>query len=142
MDGQDIYRSASSTWLWCAMVITGFRATQAYQVSSLDDGTTRRRRHTRLGIDGQVVFEDGTVDSGIDHCILATGYQISSSFLSKPFIRKEMPPLVHIPRICIPPGFSRSTRSSGHSHSVRTSSNEIGDNPVRILKEWEFMRIE
>ncbi|KAF8345290.1 hypothetical protein F5887DRAFT_967593 [Amanita rubescens] len=43
---------------------------------------------------GQVVFEDGMVDSGIDHCILATGYQSSFPFLSEPFIRKGISPLV------------------------------------------------
>ena len=42
---------------------------------------------------GQVVFDDGAVESGIDHCILATGYDTSFPFLSKPFIRKGIPPL-------------------------------------------------
>jgi hypothetical protein len=32
--------------------------------------------------DNQVVFEDGTVESGISHCILATGYSFSFPFFS------------------------------------------------------------
>jgi hypothetical protein len=41
---------------------------------------------------GQAVFEDGTTERDIDHCILATGYKFSFPFLRKDTIRQEMPP--------------------------------------------------
>ncbi|GLB42155.1 putative FMO family protein [Lyophyllum shimeji] len=59
-----------------------------------DVGNLKRRgRVAYFGEDGQVIFEDGTVLSGIDHCILATGYQFSFPFFSPDFLRPEVPPL-------------------------------------------------
>lgn len=43
---------------------------------------------------GKVTFEDGTTESGIDHCILATGYQFSFPFFHDDIIRFEDPPAV------------------------------------------------
>jgi Flavin-binding monooxygenase-like len=45
---------------------------------------------------GQVTFEDGRTESGIDHCILATGFQLSFPFLHDDIIHFELPP-------CVPP---------------------------------------
>ncbi|KAJ6538733.1 hypothetical protein B0H10DRAFT_2140153 [Mycena sp. CBHHK59/15] len=58
-----------------------------------DSGNLKMRgRTTRFGDDGQVFFEDGSVETGIDHCILATGYQVSFPFLSDPIVRSGLPP--------------------------------------------------
>ncbi|KAJ7512668.1 FAD/NAD-P-binding domain-containing protein, partial [Mycena galericulata] len=47
-----------------------------------------RGRTTRFGDNGQVSFEDGSVET-VDYCILATGYQVSVPFLS---VRAGLPP--------------------------------------------------
>ncbi|KAI0642638.1 FAD/NAD-P-binding domain-containing protein [Trametes meyenii] len=48
-----------------------------------------------LNVDeGKVVFEDGTTESGIDHVVLATGYQFSFPFLSAPEVIPAFPPQV------------------------------------------------
>ena len=141
---------------------------------------------------GQVVFEDGTVHSGIDYCILATGYQTSFPFLSEPFIRKGIPPLVpplpldlydtscgvfplakHIfpfanPTIgfvglplkiipfplteyqaCAifhvfahPEAFDIRREATDILTRYERLRTEIGDNPVRISKEWNVMSVE
>jgi len=41
---------------------------------------------------GQVTFEDGTTEYGIDHCILATGYEFSFPFFSDDAMRSVSPP--------------------------------------------------
>jgi hypothetical protein len=41
---------------------------------------------------GRVTFEDGTSEFGIDHCILATGYEFSLPFLHDDIIRSSFPP--------------------------------------------------
>ncbi|KAJ7158370.1 hypothetical protein C8R43DRAFT_1087061 [Mycena crocata] len=51
-----------------------------------------RGRTTRFGENGQVFFEDGSVETGVDYCILATGYQVSLPFLSDPILRSGLPP--------------------------------------------------
>ena len=43
---------------------------------------------------GDVLFEDGTTMTGIDHVVLATGYQFSFPFLSEPEVLPSMPPRV------------------------------------------------
>lgn len=40
----------------------------------------------------QVTFEDGTTESGIDHCILATGYELSYPFLPADVFLPTLPP--------------------------------------------------
>ena len=53
----------------------------------------RRSRVSRFHDDThQVTFEDGTTESGIDHCILATGYEFSFPFLSQDTILPTLPP--------------------------------------------------
>lgn len=52
----------------------------------------RRGRVVKFEADGQVSFEDGTTETGIDHCILATGYDMSFPFLSPPIIQSDLPP--------------------------------------------------
>ncbi|KXN92125.1 Flavin-containing monooxygenase FMO GS-OX-like 9 [Leucoagaricus sp. SymC.cos] len=48
---------------------------------------------------GNVTFADGTVDEGIDYCILATGYILDFPFLQPPLIRKEYPkPIPPLPK--------------------------------------------
>jgi hypothetical protein len=53
----------------------------------------RRGRVSRFHEDTHTVtFQDGTVESGIDHCILATGYDNSFSFLSADILHPRLPP--------------------------------------------------
>ncbi|KAG6885417.1 hypothetical protein C0993_001933 [Termitomyces sp. T159_Od127] len=54
----------------------------------------RRGRVTQYGDNGQVTFEDGSMETGIDHCILATGYEYSFPFFSEDVIRCAVPPAV------------------------------------------------
>jgi hypothetical protein len=56
---------------------------------------------------GQIVFEDGTTESGIDHCILATGYEMDFPFFSEPELLKDLPP----PCPPLPPALYNSTFS-------------------------------
>ncbi|KAG6861382.1 hypothetical protein C0995_000788 [Termitomyces sp. Mi166 len=58
-----------------------------------DIGNLKRRgRVAQFGDDGQVIFEDGTVETGINHCILATGYEYSFPFFSEDVLRSAVPP--------------------------------------------------
>ncbi|CDO70497.1 hypothetical protein BN946_scf184569.g40 [Trametes cinnabarina] len=41
--------------------------------------------------EGKVIFEDGTSENGIDHVILATGYQFNFPFLSEPDVVPSLP---------------------------------------------------
>jgi hypothetical protein len=43
---------------------------------------------------GIVTFADGTVDEGIDYCILATGYKLDYPFLQPPLMQHEYPALI------------------------------------------------
>ena len=48
---------------------------------------------------GTVTFADGSVDDGIDYCILATGYNLDVPFLQPPLIRHEYPgPIPPLPK--------------------------------------------
>lgn len=67
-----------------------------------DNGNLKRRGRVVefRGTDtGEVVFEDGSTETGVDHCILATGYEMSFPFLSDPkliqtgVIPPSIPPL-------------------------------------------------
>ncbi|KAJ7666259.1 hypothetical protein DFH06DRAFT_270837 [Mycena polygramma] len=59
---------------------------------SEDSGNVKTRgRLIKLGDDGQVFFEDGSVER-VDYCILATGYQVVLPFLSDPILRPGLPP--------------------------------------------------
>lgn len=63
--------------------------------TSSGPGTLRTRgRATEYRIDGSVVFEDGTIEPQIDHCILATGYTLSFPFLSSVLTAGQPP---HVP---------------------------------------------
>ncbi|KAF7360403.1 Flavin-containing monooxygenase FMO GS-OX3 [Mycena venus] len=66
-----------------------------------DSGNLKvRPRLTKLGPDGQVFFEDGSVEPGVDFCILATGYQVSLPFLSPPIVFPGLtPPCPPLPEI-------------------------------------------
>ncbi|KAI8969403.1 hypothetical protein BD414DRAFT_471171 [Trametes punicea] len=55
--------------------------------------------------EGHVVFEDGTSESGIDHVILATGYQFNFPFFSEPEVLSALPP--EVPPL--PPALYNST---------------------------------
>jgi len=53
----------------------------------------RRGRAIEFRANGQVIFDDGTVEDNIDRCILATGFQMDFPFLEKSsMINKNMPP--------------------------------------------------
>jgi hypothetical protein len=41
---------------------------------------------------GQVLFDDGTTEFGVDYCLLATGYELSFPFLSSGIIQSGFPP--------------------------------------------------
>jgi Flavin-binding monooxygenase-like len=50
---------------------------------------------------GQVIFEDGSMESGIEHCILATGYSLSFPFLPASVITQPHtfpPPVPPLPK--------------------------------------------
>ncbi|KAH7926682.1 FAD/NAD(P)-binding domain-containing protein [Leucogyrophana mollusca] len=58
-----------------------------------DIGNLKRRgRVIEFKSDGQVVFEDGTSEQAIDHCILATGYQMDFPFFEDSVILASIPP--------------------------------------------------
>ncbi|KAF9010158.1 FAD/NAD(P)-binding domain-containing protein [Cyathus striatus] len=58
-----------------------------------DDGNLKKRgRVVRFGENGQVEFEDGIIEKGVDYCILATGYEVSFPFLSSPIMETALPP--------------------------------------------------
>lgn len=42
---------------------------------------------------GIVSFEDGTIETNIDHCVLATGYELSLGFLPPAMLERSIPPL-------------------------------------------------
>ncbi|KAG2077954.1 FAD/NAD(P)-binding domain-containing protein [Suillus decipiens] len=53
----------------------------------------RRSRLIELKDNGQVVFDDGATEDNIDHCILATGFQMHFPFLEgTSMINKNIPP--------------------------------------------------
>ncbi|TBU26980.1 FAD/NAD(P)-binding domain-containing protein [Dichomitus squalens] len=63
----------------------------------LNGGKLKKRGRVAEYLDadkGDVVFEDGTTVSGIDHVVLATGYQFNFPFLSEPEVVAAMPPRV------------------------------------------------
>ncbi|KAJ7754446.1 hypothetical protein B0H16DRAFT_744543 [Mycena metata] len=51
-----------------------------------------RGRLTGFGTGGDVFFEDGSKETGVDHCILATGYQVSLPFLTDSILHPALPP--------------------------------------------------
>ncbi|KAI0739029.1 FAD/NAD(P)-binding domain-containing protein [Daedaleopsis nitida] len=60
-----------------------------------DGGRFKRRGRVaeyRGPREGKVVFEDGSVESGIDTVVLATGYQFNFPFLGEPEVVSGMPP--------------------------------------------------
>ncbi|KAL1946239.1 hypothetical protein VTO73DRAFT_15366 [Trametes versicolor] len=62
-----------------------------------DGGKFKRRGRVteyRDAAAGEVVFEDGTTESGIDHVVLATGYQFAFPFLTTPEVLPALPPRV------------------------------------------------
>lgn len=66
----------------------------ARKVQDLDGGRFKiRGRVATFGDvrEGRVVFEDGSEETGIDHCILATGYQHHLPFLPPSLLRVEVP---------------------------------------------------
>ena len=53
-----------------------------------------RGRILRFEENGRVTYQDGTTDSGITHCIFATGYQYSYPFLSEDLLHSGLSPPV------------------------------------------------
>ncbi|KZT04427.1 FAD/NAD(P)-binding domain-containing protein [Laetiporus sulphureus 93-53] len=73
-----------------------------------DDGTFKRRGLITEYLDvgeGKVVFEDGSTETGIDHCIVATGYQHHQPYFPPSLLRVAVPP----PVPPIPPTLYNST---------------------------------
>ncbi|RPD75487.1 FAD/NAD(P)-binding domain-containing protein [Lentinus tigrinus ALCF2SS1-7] len=44
--------------------------------------------------EGRVVFEDGSEESGVDRCVLATGYKMDFPFFPSSILRQSLPPPV------------------------------------------------
>ena len=58
-----------------------------------DIGNLKKRgRVAQFNPDSSVVFDDGSVESGIDHCILATGYEMAFPFLTDEILKAGLPP--------------------------------------------------
>ncbi|KIY61715.1 FAD/NAD(P)-binding domain-containing protein [Cylindrobasidium torrendii FP15055 ss-10] len=58
-----------------------------------EDGKLKRRgRPIEFHPDGSVLFEGDIIEKGIDHCILATGYEVEFPFLSSDILRSTLPP--------------------------------------------------
>ncbi|EGN95517.1 hypothetical protein SERLA73DRAFT_186564 [Serpula lacrymans var. lacrymans S7.3] len=83
--GQDISAEMRSTAKVVIHALTG-------AVREDHENFKQRGRPIEFKDGGQVIFEDGTEESGIDHCILATGYEMSFPFLSDSTIRLGHPP--------------------------------------------------
>ncbi|THH28353.1 hypothetical protein EUX98_g5835 [Antrodiella citrinella] len=63
----------------------------------LDDGGVKRRGRVKAFLDpvrGEVEFEDGTKESGIGHCVFATGYQDHFPFLTPPDVQNGFAPSI------------------------------------------------
>ncbi|RDX47268.1 FAD/NAD(P)-binding domain-containing protein [Lentinus brumalis] len=63
----------------------------------LDGGKFKTRGRVAEYLDpteGKLVYEDGTTESGVDHVVLATGYQFNFPFLSEPEVVPGLPPRV------------------------------------------------
>ena len=56
------------------------------------DGLKMRGRVLEFKDNGQVVFEHGITESGISHCILATGYELSFPFINSEDLRLNILP--------------------------------------------------
>ncbi|KAF9078773.1 flavin-binding monooxygenase-like-domain-containing protein [Rhodocollybia butyracea] len=74
--------------------------------TSEDTGNIKRRGQVvEFRDDGEVLFEDGKLETGITGCILATGYQVAFPFLSESLLQNALPP----PIPPIPHGLYNST---------------------------------
>jgi len=51
-----------------------------------------RGRIVEFKDEGQVVFDDGTTESHVDYCLLATGYELSFPFLPTDILQPSIPP--------------------------------------------------
>ena len=61
-------------------------------VTSEDIGDLNLRGRVReFKDDHEVCFEDGSTETGVDHCILATGYELDFPFLDKSAIQCDLP---------------------------------------------------
>ena len=60
----------------------------------IQEGVTSRGRLVKLGdvCRGEVEFEGGVKDKGIDFVIFATGYEVQFPFLAEKYVRKGSPP--------------------------------------------------
>ncbi|KAL0956941.1 hypothetical protein HGRIS_003043 [Hohenbuehelia grisea] len=60
--------------------------------NTFSDGVQQRGRISEYLEDGTVKFADEVIETGIDHCILATGYELSFPFLPEEILRCASPP--------------------------------------------------
>jgi hypothetical protein len=84
--GSDISRDMRSVARVVVQSVTGGVAEDPEKDDYKKGGRVREYRD-----DGSVVFENGDVFTGIDHCILATGYNFSFPFL--PWLKTDIPPV-------------------------------------------------
>ena len=82
--GRDISSEVRSTVSRVIHSITGGS-------NSHDGNLTVKGRIARFGASGDVEFEDGLIETGIDHCILATGYEKSFPFLPESLLLRGDP---------------------------------------------------
>ncbi|OBZ67590.1 Thiol-specific monooxygenase [Grifola frondosa] len=76
---------------------TVVRSISGAATEDFEGGTLKIRGRVKEYLDaddGRVVFEDGTVETGIDHVILATGYQFDFPFFSQSVVHTSLPPPV------------------------------------------------
>lgn len=60
-----------------------------------DIGNLKRRGHiAEFQGGGEVLFEDGTTESGIDYCIRLTGHKFSFPFLPDSLVHSSFPPTI------------------------------------------------
>jgi hypothetical protein len=83
--GRDISAEMRTTTRTVIHSVTG-------EVSEDVGNLKKRGKAVEFKNGGQVLFDDGTTESGIDYCLLCTGYEMSLPFLPADIIRSGPPP--------------------------------------------------
>ncbi|KAG2158472.1 uncharacterized protein EDB93DRAFT_1238214 [Suillus bovinus] len=78
----------------CTVSSVVIHAATVHSATKNDPGNfIRRGRLIELKANGQVIFDDGTTEDSIDHCILATGFLMHFPFLERAsMINNNIPP--------------------------------------------------
>ncbi|KAJ6595741.1 FAD/NAD(P)-binding domain-containing protein [Mycena vulgaris] len=79
---------------WCTTLIRSIGG-----ATNEESGNVKIRGRTiKFGANGQVHFEDGSVETEVDYCILATGYQVSVPFIDSLVLSGIPPPCPPLPK--------------------------------------------